>query len=102
MILAKVKDIKNRKQFFKKEFFNKKIKFLFINLLNKNKHLQQNSKQLDFFLKLKQKNSKTKIIRRCIFNNRSRGSLRFLGVSRIYLRELLQFGVIPGYKKAVW
>lgn len=102
MILSKVKDIKHRKQFFKRELLKRKIKFLFINLLNKNQNVHNKSKQLYFFFKLKQKYSKTKIVRRCIINNRSRGSLRFLGISRIYLRELLQFGIIPGYKKAVW
>lgn len=100
MILSKVKDIKHRKNFLKSEFLKRKIKFLFINLLNKN--YTQKAKQAYFFFKLKQKYSKTKIVRRCIINNRSKGSLRALGVSRIYLRELLQFGIIPGYKKAVW
>jgi len=100
MILSKVKDLKYRKQFFKQELLKRKIKFLFINLLNKNSNNQ--SKNFFFFLKLKQKYSKTQIVRRCIVNNRARGSFRFLNISRIYLRELLQFGIIPGYKKAVW
>ena len=103
MILAKIKDIRNRESFFKKELLKRKIKFLFINLLNKNTKIQQNSKTIYFFLKLKnKKSSKTKLLRRCIFNNRSRGSLRVFGISRILLREMFQFGIVPGYKKAVW
>jgi small subunit ribosomal protein S14 len=103
MLLAKIKDIRNREIFLKKELLKKKIKFLFINLLNKNNKTRQNSKNIYFFLKLKnRKSSKTKLLRRCIFNNRSRGSIRSFGVSRILLREMFQFGIVPGVKKAVW
>jgi small subunit ribosomal protein S14 len=103
MVLAKIKDIRNREIFFKKELFKRKIKFLFINLSNKNNKTEQNSKNIYFFLKLKnRKSSKTKLLRRCIFNNRSKGSLRSFGISRILLREMFQFGIVPGYKKAVW
>lgn len=52
---------------------------------------------------ISQKNSsKTKIVRRCIMHNRARSSTRSFGISRIKFRELLQFGIIPGYKKSVW
>ena len=56
---------------------------------------------------LKDKNSvasrvKTRITNRCVLNNRGRGVLRPYGISRTLLRELMQFGVIPGYSKAVW
>jgi len=40
-------------------------------------------------------------VRRCILTNRSRGSIRPFNVARSKLRELLQFGILPGYKKAV-
>jgi small subunit ribosomal protein S14 len=103
MLLAKIKDVRNREKFLKKELLKKKIKFLFTNLLNKDLQTRHNSKKVYFFLKLKnRKNSKTKLIRRCIFNNRSRGSLRSFGISRVLLREMFQFGIIPGSKKAVW
>jgi len=39
---------------------------------------------------------------RCVLNNRGRGVLRPYGISRTLMRELMQFGVIPGYSKAVW
>ena len=35
-------------------------------------------------------------------DNRGRGVLRPYGISRTLMRELMQFGVIPGYSKAVW
>lgn len=53
MILSKVKDLKYRKQFFKQELLKRKIKFLFINLLNKNSNNQ--SKKFFFFFKAKAK-----------------------------------------------
>ena len=46
MLLAKIKDIRNREIFLKKELLKKKIKFLFINLLNKNNKTRQNSKNI--------------------------------------------------------
>ena len=46
--------------------------------------------------------SKTRITNRCVLNNRGRGVLRPYGISRTLMRELMQFGVIPGYSKAVW
>lgn len=101
MKLKKLKEIRNREKFYKKEIIRRKIKFLFINLLNKK--VNKNSKYLYFLLKLKKRReSKTKLVQRCIFTNRSRGSIRYFGISRILLREMLQFGIIPGYKKAVW
>ena len=61
------------------------------------------SSLLLLFLKLSWfKSSKTVITRRCILNNISRTSIRKFGISRTVFRELLQFGVIPGYVKAVW
>ena len=98
MLFNKIKDLKNRKIFKKREILNISLKFMYTNFLNKNKS------PLKFqFLKEKYsyKASKTKIVRRCILNNRSK-SLRPFNVSRIKLRELLQFGIIPGYKKSIW
>ena len=99
MLLKKAKDLKIRKIFFKKEILNLSLKFIYTNFFNRNK----NSLKFYSLKYLKQKNfSKTKIVRRCILNNRSRGSIRPFNISRIKLRELFQFGIIPGYKKSVW
>ena len=46
--------------------------------------------------------SKTKIQRRCLITNRGKVSSRVFRVSRIKLREMLKYSIIPGYKKAVW
>jgi ribosomal protein S14 len=99
MLIKKIKDLNFRNKFKYLEKKNKIIQFLFINQLN-NKSLI-NPLILSLFLKKKQ-TFKTKIVRRCIFTNRNKGSLRHFNISRILLRDMLSFGFIPGYKKAVW
>jgi len=100
MLHLKIKDQKLRKEFNNKEKSTIIAKFVYTNFLNK----KETKKELKFepLTRLKQKNfSKTKIVRRCILNNRGRGSIRPFNISRIKLRELFQFGIIPGYKKSV-
>lgn len=101
-----MKDIKNRQKFEKKEFLKIQLKFLFKNLLNNpifSTKDYQRAVLIEFFLNYSLKIiSKTRINRRCILTNRSRVSIRKFGVSRILLRELLSFGIIPGFRKAVW
>ena len=46
--------------------------------------------------------SKVRITNRCVINNRSRGVFRPFGISRVLMRNLMHFGVLPGYSKAVW
>jgi ribosomal protein S14 len=104
MLFAKTKDIQKRIQFSKCELKKILSKFLFINTLN-NKNLSLiNKKRVLFFLvkNINKKESKVKLVRRCILTNRSRVSHRILGVSRIKLKEMLKFGVVPGCQKAVW
>jgi ribosomal protein S14 len=105
MISKQFKNIKLRKSVSKDEISKKINKFLFINLLNRTECLDLKSKLILLFLKQKtnsKKNSKVLITNRCIFNNRSRGVYRPFGVSRSLLRELMQFGLVPGYSKGVW
>jgi ribosomal protein S14 len=73
-------------------------KFISINLLTSN--FITNNKFFYLFLK-KKKSVLSKIVRRCVLTNRSK-SIRSFKVSRIQSKELISFGVIPGYKKAVW
>jgi len=107
MKYLKVKDIKNRQKF----FFNEKKKIIkktiFINFLNSfSKHFKSKHsiflyiliKKLNYF----NKSSKTKINRRCILSNRNRAIVRPFNISRIVFKDLIYFGLLPGYKKAVW
>jgi ribosomal protein S14 len=105
MISKQFKSLKLRKSVFKDEISKKINKFLFINLLNRTKCLDTKSKLIFLFLKQKtnsKKTSKVLVTNRCVFNNRSRGVYRPFGISRNLLRELMQFGLVPGYSKGVW
>lgn len=102
MLSLKIKNIKARKNFEKVERQKKIDKFILTYLLNKTNNSLDHSKVISFFLQKKNKYSKTKITNRCIFNNRNRGTIRPFGISRTLLRELMQFGIFPGYSKAVW
>ncbi len=52
--------------------------------------------------KLPRNSSKTRIHNRCELSGRSKGYYRKLKLSRIALRELGNFGQIPGMTKASW
>ena len=46
--------------------------------------------------------SKIQLKNRCILSNRNKGVLSKYSISRIKMLELLRFGLVCGYKKAVW
>ncbi|HEY5047570.1 MAG TPA: 30S ribosomal protein S14 [Rhizomicrobium sp.] len=52
--------------------------------------------------KLPRNSSKTRIHHRCELSGRSKGFYRKLKLSRIALRDLANFGHIPGMTKASW
>ena len=101
---TKVKDLKNRLGYFKIERIQKIKKFVIINLLSKLYLKFKNPKHLHFIIaKYNSKSlSKTKFVRRCILTNRNRGVIRKYNLSHSIFRNLVQFGLIPGSKKAVW
>ena len=103
MFYLKIKDNKIRKKFKK---FEKKMllkKFIYNNLLyyyyKKNKE-KYSSVCFQILIK-KKKRVSTKFVNRCILTNRSK-SIRLLKISRLKTRELMSFGIIPGFKKAIW
>lgn len=104
MSIIKNKDFNNRYKFTGLEISKFVYKLLAINYLSGAKKLLLSKRVLSGKSIFKNyRYSKTKMIRHCVLTGRSRGSLRNLGgVSRVLLRDLLQQGVIPGYKKAVW
>lgn len=107
MKYLKIKDVKNRKNFFLNEKKRLIKKTIFINFLNvfSNHFKKKHSIFLYVFIKkLKYFNgsSKTKINRRCILSNRNRSVIRPFNISRIMFKDLVFFGLLPGYKKAVW
>ena len=52
--------------------------------------------------KLPRNSSKTRIHHRCELSGRSKGYYRKLKLSRIALRDLANFGQVPGLTKASW
>jgi len=52
--------------------------------------------------KLPRNSSKTRIHHRCEFSGRAKGYYRKVKLSRIALRDLANFGQIPGMTKASW
>lgn len=105
MKYLKFKDNQIRKKFKHFELLFKLKSFLYKNILaflSKNS-FSLNYKKMIYFqiLKKKKKNFLTKIVRRCIITNRAK-SIRPFKISRILAREMIGFGIIPGYKKAVW
>jgi small subunit ribosomal protein S14 len=52
--------------------------------------------------KLPRNSSKTRIHHRCELSGRARGYYRKVKLSRIALRELSNFGQVPGMTKASW
>jgi ribosomal protein S14 len=112
MLHSKIKDLKLRKLFYKVETKSIINNFVFKNLMSKlhfqkifkielyNENLKK--KQLFKFYNKKITRVKNRLVRRCVITNRGRGTLRAFKISRPLLRELMGFGVIPGYKKSVW
>jgi ribosomal protein S14 len=110
MLFSKIKDFNQRKKLLKLEYKLKSEKFVFINLisklnfLKKTRRLKRSSLYKSLYLSFfsKKSGNRIKLTRRCLLNNRSKGVYRSFGFSRSIFRELLQFGLVPGYKKAVW
>jgi ribosomal protein S14 len=105
MLYLRKKNLKIRKIYLKKEIYLKNKKFVFINLLNNS---LLNKKLIIYsFLKTNRKTSsslrlKSRVQSRCLLSNTSRSVSRSFRLSRHSLKNLLSFGLIPGYKKAVW
>lgn len=106
MYYLKIKDKKFRNIFYlleKKIKLQKFIKTNLYSILYTNKNFSEIYKKKIYYqlLKKKKKNFLLKIVRRCILTNKSK-SLQFLKISRMQSKELISFGIIPGYTKAVW
>ena len=51
---------------------------------------------------LPRNSSKTRVRNRCSITGRSRGYLRKFGLSRIALRDMASYGLLPGIQKSSW
>lgn len=95
MLSKRLKDYKLRKKFKKSELKRISFKYNSSRLSTDEVSLKTN---LLFDLK---SSSSVKIRRRCVLTNRARGVHTKYNISRVKLRELFQFGIIPGFKKSV-
>jgi len=108
MLYKKIKDIKIRNSFNRIEKIKKIKKFLQFNILSQSSFNSSKSLNQDFVLQFSKDSkkmnfkSRVRMTNRCVVNNRGRGVFRPFGVSRILMRNLIQFGLLPGYSKAVW
>jgi small subunit ribosomal protein S14 len=101
----KIKDIQIRKQYKQKEYFLKLNKSIQTQLYSYSyKYNKILFTKLNYINISKKKTSslKTKIVRRCNETNRNRSVFRKFGLSRLTLKNYFSFGLLPGYKKAVW
>jgi ribosomal protein S14 len=107
MLSKIIKDKKFRNSFYNIELKYLQLKYLQLNYIQKILHNKLSKKTFStlqyWFSSRKRVNcSKVKIVRRCIITGRSRSSLRQFKISRIYLRESLSLGRMPGYIKSIW
>lgn len=108
MLFSKVNDKKIRSRYNLIEHKKKVNKFILINLFSKiNFNKKKNKKKFYIFKsialkKTKEKTYKNRIVSHCLFSYRTRSVNKNLRLSRSILRDLIQFGLVPGYKKAVW
>jgi small subunit ribosomal protein S14 len=97
-----IKNVNQRYTFNKNEINKKVDKFLFLNILNNKKISNKNLFSFLFNMKKSNMISKTKIKNSCIISGRNKSVEKKFSLSRIKLREFISFGILPGYKKAVW
>ena len=105
MLFKNVKDLNLRQSFATTENTRVVLKFLFTYYLNADNALSmdQRARIVKYLLgRLDKGISKTQLVRRCVFTNRSRVSHRSFGISRIKLRELFTQGIVPNVSRAIW
>ena len=84
------------------EKYSKKRKALKDVIMNKTVSLEEKFVAQIKLAKLPRNSSKVRIRNRCELTGRPRGYYRRFNMSRITLRELASFGLLPGVKKSSW
>jgi len=105
MLSSKSKDLKSRQLLLQVEKQKLLYKFLLVNLMNTPSYTKL--KSLFFYKYFKKFNGikykiSTRVLNKCILSNRNRKTFSKFKLSRLASKDLLSFGLIPGYKKAVW
>jgi ribosomal protein S14 len=105
MLFLKNKDLNSRQIYNRVEKIRLIKKFILANLLSRINYKSSREKQFFFYLVSKynlNSLSKTKITRRCVLTNRSRGTIRPYNISRLSFKHLTKIGFLSEYKKAIW
>ncbi|WGH28141.1 MAG: 30S ribosomal protein S14 [Candidatus Shikimatogenerans bostrichidophilus] len=79
----------------------KKRKKLFIKYFNKRNYYKKKKNYL-MLQKIPKNASIVRLKNLCKITGRSRGYIRYFGISRIEFRRLASYGLIPGIKKSSW
>jgi ribosomal protein S14 len=98
----KVKNQYQRLSFKDNEINLKLEKFIFVNLLNEKVFKTKPSVRYFFSTRNFKNISKVKFKNMCVLTGRNRSVEKSLSLSRIQLRHMISFGIIPGYSKSVW
>ena len=105
MLFSKLRDYKLRKLLSKSEQKSRIFKFIYFSSLLKVSNSSPIALRQVVILSKKKyffQSNKIKLIKRCLLNNRSKSVIKPFNISRLLFRNMLQYGLIPGYKKAVW
>ena len=98
----KVKNLSQRIRFKENELDLKLEKFIFTNLLNETDFKLKSSIRYILSVRNLKNISKVNLKNKCVLTGRNRSVEKSLNLSRIKLRHMISFGIIPGYSKAVW
>jgi len=102
MLAKSLRNLKLRNFTKKKELVIIVNKFLFINLIS-NSFLFKNYSSFDKNLLKLYYNFKIKSIESfCVLSNRKKVINSKFSLSRLVIRDFINFGLVPGYKKSVW
>jgi ribosomal protein S14 len=110
MLQKKITDSNTRQKFLileRKKIIYKLVMINYLNIIKKQnyKNVKLNSKLSLAICNINKKIlniSKSKIKNKCILTFRKRSINNKYAISRLKMLELLKFGIIPGYHKAVW
>jgi small subunit ribosomal protein S14 len=95
--------MKNQKQL-RKKFQNFELKSKLLTSLVKNRSFKSSIRWYISVInsQKRKKSSKVRIKNRCVLSNRSRSIYRFARLSRLFLRDPLYIGHLPGLRKSYW
>lgn len=91
--------MRNRKRIALNKKFYEKRKVLKDAIMNKKASVSERIKLSAKLSSLPRNSSKTRIRNRCFITGRARGYYRYFGLSRIMLRTMASFGLLPGVRK---